>query len=471
MKDVIESQPDYLIFLSGLKVFVDSLRAHKAQEVIFIKDVIEYVELLEENDIPLNDTSPYNQQEEAVQLMTVYSAKGLEFETVYILDCIDKMWNKRHGVNKIILARNTPFMPEPDNNDDFLRAFFVAVTRAKQQVILLSYAIDDKGKDVRPLEFLAGDNGIEEATNKLVAPGADLPVWMTGVLSRRVLKHDEKEWLRPFFETYKLSVTNLNNYLDVTNGGPARYLERNVLRFPESKNPSASYGTAVHEASARAYIQYAKTGKMPGVEFLLEIFEEKIKTARLSTKDERDLLFKGTQKLRDYYERKFKTYGPDLRVEVNFKHQGVRVRGVPLTGAIDQMHLDTVTKKVRVVDLKTGKGQGVWKNGSANEYMKLKLDKYHRQLVFYKLLLENSRDWKGYTVDTGSLLFVEPHPDTNEIYDLETPITQEDTEQLASLIEIVYHKILAFDFPDTDRYPKTAKGVRSFVDDLLAKQI
>ena len=471
LKDVIESQPDYLVFLSGMKVFVDNLRAHKAQEVIYIQDVIEYVELLEENDIPLNDTSPYNQDETAVQLMTVHAAKGLEFETVYVLDCLNSVWNRRLGGQKIQLARNTPFMPEPDNNDDFLRAFFVALTRAKKEVRLFSYELTDKGRVERPLEFLVGKEPLEVLNFTKVEPEAQLPVWMSANLSRRVLKHDEKEWLRPFFETYKLSVTNLNNYLDVTNGGPAKYLERNILRFPESKSPSASYGTAIHEAAARGYVEYVKTGRMPPADFLLEIFANKIQTQRLAPKDERDLLHKGLTKLEEFYHRRFRNYPQNMHVEVNFKHQGVRVNGVPLTGAIDQLRLDPVTKTARVVDLKTGKGQGAWSDSRANEYMKTKLDKYKRQLVFYKLLLENSRDWRDYRVETGSLLFVEPHPETDEIYELEHRITPAETAELAALIEVVYHKIKRFDFPDTSDYPATAKGMQQFIKDLLAGRV
>lgn len=474
LRDVIKDKPEYLIFLSGLKVFVDSLRNYKAKEVIFVKDVVEYVQLLEENELPLNDNSPYNQQEEAVQLMTVYKSKGLEFKVVYVLDCINETWNSKRSMVGISLAKNTPFAPEPDNSDDFLRIFFVALTRAKQKLFLFSYNINESNKEIKQLEFVvSGKNQLEiieaesEGRDAIIE---ELEAWLSGDMEQRTLSLDEQEWLRPFFESYKLSVTNLNNYLDVVSGGPARFLERNILRFPESKNPSASYGTAMHEAIARGYIEFQKKGILPPLDYLMSVFDEKLASERLSRIDYKKMQHKGYLSLPMFYEEQFVNYGDNMKVEVNFKSQGVVIRGVPLSGAIDQMIFDTTNKHVHVIDLKTGKGQERWTGG--NEYMKKKLDGYRRQLVFYKLLVEHSRDFKNYQVHSGSLMFVEPDQETNKIISLTHDISLEETQELAQLIEIVYNKILNFDFPDTSNlYPQTAKGTRMFIDDLLAGKI
>ena len=54
----------------------------------------------------------------------------------------------------ISLAKNTPFAPEPDNSDDFLRIFFVALTRAKKKLFLFSYNINESNKEIKQLEFV-----------------------------------------------------------------------------------------------------------------------------------------------------------------------------------------------------------------------------------------------------------------------------------------------------------------------------
>jgi DNA helicase II / ATP-dependent DNA helicase PcrA len=477
LRDVIKQKPEYLIFLSGLKVFVDSLRKYKSSESIFVKDVIEYLTLIEENDLKINDNSPYNQSEKAVQLMTVYKSKGLEFEVVYVLDCLNDTWNSNRNSQKLSLAKNTPFSPETDTQDDFLRIFFVALTRAKSELYLYYFKKDESSKATKQLEFVVGAQDfvdkIEIETESTEELKAELEGWMYGDFTRRVLSLNEEEWLRPFFETYKLSATNLSNFLDVTNGGPSRFLERNILRFPESKNPAASYGTAIHEALSRGYIEYTKNNVTPDYEKIENYFLEKLSTERLTQKDYNKMKGKGLENLPIFYQKVFKNYDLGMKVEVNFKTQGVRVRGVPLTGAIDQMIFDHQRKTIHVIDLKTGTGSRSW-NGDpgSNEYMKKKLDKYKQQLVFYKLLVENSREFKDYRVESGALVFVEKEDETEEIITLNHVITDQEAQDLADLIEIVYEKITKFDFPETDnKYPDTAKGVRLFIADLLDNNI
>lgn len=64
-----------------------------------------------------------------------------------------------------------------------------------------------------------------------------------------------KELLAHTLESYKLSVTHLTSFLDVTRGGPQHFLLNSLLRFPKSKHPSAEYGSAIHEALQRAFMR------------------------------------------------------------------------------------------------------------------------------------------------------------------------------------------------------------------------
>ncbi len=93
---------------------------------------------------------------EGVNLLTVHASKGLEFETVYIVDLADgrfpniKLMNKNGGI------------------DEERRLFYVAVTRAKKR-LLLSYAKYDKIKkqEYKPSQFLYEAKLLkEEKSNK-----------------------------------------------------------------------------------------------------------------------------------------------------------------------------------------------------------------------------------------------------------------------------------------------------------------
>ena len=50
-------------------------------------------------------------------------------------------------------------------------------------------------------------------------------------------------------------------------------------------------------------------------------------------------------------------------------------------------------------------------------------------------------------------------------------ITEEQTEKLKKLINIVYKKIVSLDFPDISKYSKDLRGIKMFEEDLLENKI
>lgn len=95
--------------------------------------------------------------------------------------------------------------------------------------------------------------------------------------------------------------------------------------------------------------------------------------------------------------------------------------------------------------------------------------KYKNQLVFYKILVENSRAYHGkYQVHQGILEFIQPDDD-GEVIELSCDITDADMTNLKKMVEIVYEKIVKLDFPTVDRYEMNMKGILEFQKDLLMK--
>jgi hypothetical protein len=134
-----------------------------------------------------------------------------------------------------------------------------------------------------------------------------------------------------------------------------------------------------------------------------------------------------------------------------------------ITGKLDLV--DFLDKKTMVVsDYKTGKPSRSWTGKT--DYEKMKLHKYKMQLMFYKLLVEQSRDWHGYTVNSGHIEYVEPTVG-GDIISLATEFTSTEQERLQQLIAAVWRHIINLDMPDISGYAPTLKGMLAFEQDLI----
>lgn len=66
-------------------------------------------------------------------------------------------------------------------------------------------------------------------------------------------------------------------------------------------------------------------------------------------------------------------------------------------------------------------------------------------------MVENSREFSGYTVESACLEFVEPTP-SGEIISLAVDFDEEELTRLEKLIANVWRCIVEFDLPDTSEY-------------------
>jgi DNA helicase-2/ATP-dependent DNA helicase PcrA len=503
------ARAEYLSFLSSLRVFVRALREYKGKkgvrESLYISDLVDFVDIHEKNGIALNDQSPFANATDAVNLLSSHKAKGLEFDTVFVLSCTDDVWAGRGVSNKITLPANMPIEPAGDTEDDQLRLFYVALTRAKRNLYLTSYKVKDDGKESMTLRFLTADNlegtkvvnadeklkkdilrklyepekGDEETFASNYAPETHELLTASWLLYHTPPFFGEEEsLLKSLLEKYQLSVTHLNNYLNVTKGGPRLFLEQNLLRFPQAKSPSGGYGSAIHKTLERFSIKLKRGSDQDGgratLEEVIGWFKEYLEHERLSKQDTIQFLERGTEALTKFYEAKQADFSPEDKVEVNFKDQGVLIEGMGsangttahITGKIDRI-IHVGGGRIVVCDFKTGKAKKEWE--PKGEYEKIKLYEYERQLLFYKLLIDNSRDYKNvYTVNGGKLMFVEPLPN-GQIVELHLDFDEEKLDRVKRLVGIVYKKIMDLDFPDTSMYGEKLEDIIAFEDKLLAE--
>ncbi|MEX0934398.1 MAG: 3'-5' exonuclease, partial [Candidatus Saccharimonadales bacterium] len=457
---------EYIAFLSALKLLRSKLRQYHHSEVIYLKDLVSFIDTHRDNDIPIVDETPFVSHEDSVEVMSAHKAKGLEFKTVFIVDCQEEVWTSSKSRQNIRFPENLPVTPAGDHLDDQLRLFFVAMTRAKSNLYLLGHKHNHKGKESLLMPFL--DHQLFEDIDTPDTKTAEILETSWQSYHPLPREADAKAVLKPILQDYQLNPTAYNKFLNLVRGGPKSFLLESLLKFPQAPSVSASYGTAIHNTLSETY-HLLSQGKQPSEQEIIDIFKHQLHSRRLKPEDEKKMLTRGEQALRRYLKERYSYMDPEHLIEIDFAKQGVVIAGVPIAGKIDKLVLNKDKKTADIYDFKTAKPVANLRSKSDSEEG-LKAWQYRTQLIFYKLLLENSRSWSEYSVDKIVLEFIEPDRKTGEIVLLESDVTSEEVDRTTQLMKAIYSHIQNLDFPETDKYDKNLKGIEAFENDLLGKQ-
>lgn len=467
----LASRPDaYLDALEALRTIRDQVRAHVGTDAPTLADFVGLIDLYRQMKTRLTVVRHRaDHQRGRINLMTAHKSKGLEFDHVFVIGATDGRWGeKARGRSRMIsYPANLPLQPVGNTYDERLRLFFVAMTRAKKALHISFASADRNAKPTLIASFISQQPVNSPADNEDIIAATSIieTDWRDRVT--RPITDDLAALLAPTLESYKLSITHVNNFLDVSRGGPQTFLLNNLLRFPGGRSAKAELGTAVHAALQFAHNRVRVDGALPDVPALLDHFSGALREQRLTTHDFEQWNSYG----RDVLEKFIASHGAGFHenqlTELNFASQGVVIDDARLTGALDLVDLDKQARTIRVTDYKTGKPSRDWRGST--DYDKIKLHKYRQQLMFYQLLTRHSRDFSGYEFTGGVLQFVEPDAKTGEILALEDRFSDADLAEFSRLISVIWRKIMTLDLPDVSGYEQNFKGMLAFEADLLAE--
>ena len=463
--DKLQSQPDaYLDALESLRTIRDSLRNHFDTEEPSLDNFVQLLDSYHQMKIRLNVVrNRADHQSGKVNLLTAHASKGLEFDHVFILSSTDNKWGEkaRSRSRNISYPSNLQLASVGGNYDERLRLFFVAMTRAKQTLHISYSSTGDTGKPQLIASFL----GTKPVTEIEVDAGPDVATAIVETDWRGRLTNPITEslasLLAPKLESYKLSATHLNNFLDVTHGGPQKFLLNNLLQFPQPRSNNSSFGTAVHDSLQFAQETLNHSGNLPSISEIQAKFTEFLSDKGMSQQDFEYWHTHGLSVLEKFIQERGSIFKPGQIAELNFAGQGVVINEARLTGKLDIVSLDKQAKTIHVTDYKTGKPSKDWKASDVKQY------KYRQQLMFYQLLAEKSRDYSNYEFIGANLQFVEPDAQTGEIWSLNDSFSREELDRFEQLIGVVWQKIMTLDLPDISGYEPNYRGMLQFEQDLL----
>lgn len=470
---------DYITHLDSLRTIRQKLREYTNRtEKPTLVELIEFIELHEEMKAPIKRLAQHGDTNQSgVHLMTAHKSKGLEFDTVYIINATDANWGEKAQTRPRLISypANLPLETAGSSISERIRLFFVAMTRAKQQ-LRLSYGLsDDADKATLPASFLVdveleAQNKSAFASDVLARKTRSELAWYAPILA--IPQPTLESVLVPRLSSYALSATDLNAFLDVTNGGPQAFLVDKLLRFPRHSGPQAAYGTAIHFAIQKAHAHFSATKEYRPLEDSLHDFQSQLEKSHLRDHELQEYTRRGIATLEKFLPAKQSTFSTGQKVELSFAHQNCFIGDAHISGALDLVDLSPTDKLARITDYKTGKSLADWKGKSM--YDKVKLHTYRRQLGFYQLLLATSRDYRNYHTEDLRISFVEPlnlHAPEATFSELSTTFNRDELARLEQLIRAVWHCICRADFPNTSEYDPTLDGILAFEDAVIKKYI
>ena len=387
------------------------------------------------------------QNEHGVHFYTTHSAKGNEFEYVFLVGVTKNYWEDKRGGGNEYRMPDTITATEEDAEKTYKkevarRLFYVALTRAKKY-LQVSYALNDNaGKALQTSAFIDEISTAEERTEQTVAATELVShiEWALQPVPEVRIKMANAEWIERVLQQFIMSYTALSKFLRC----PLAFYYETILKVPFQKNDALAFGSAVHYALERMFRDMKDNkGEFPDKDHVIGAFRSALysEASCFTTIQFDRRLEQGNDLLSAYYDRYINTFSKE--VEIEYKVPRYLLDGIPVTGKIDKIEISG--NDCKVVDYKTGDPDrsATPQTAPPNEKEPLGGD-YWRQMVFYKLLLENYEE-KNWKVKTGMFDFVQQNKN-GEYKQVTVPMFAQDEEIVRGQIKDSYGRIMNHEF-------------------------
>lgn len=345
--------------------FFEKLKTFESEhEEANVFAVVEWIDLaMQMGESPLSTDMDWSENN-AVNILTIHSSKGLEFPVVFLVNLVNQRFPTRERHEQIPIPSEIvkEILPEGDYHlQEERRLFYVGMTRARDQLYLTAANFYGEGKRERKISpFVAEALGQE---------------YVDMVLNRQKVKSSTiqptlLEWAEQFNQktitvtekTPSNSLTYLS-YSQITcfDMCPLHYQLRYTYRVPAFPSPAQSFGISVHGA-LRDYFQKIVRGEKISpdeVETLLNAVW--IDEGYASKSHEEVAKQKAVYVLKKYIEKELdflkksakKTIATEIPFKFFVKNDSIRPMGIQFGGRIDRVDM-LEDNTIEIIDYKTG---------------------------------------------------------------------------------------------------------------------
>jgi DNA helicase-2/ATP-dependent DNA helicase PcrA len=331
-----------------------------------LAEFLEYLDYYQQANcvISLNDDDVPG---DAVQLMTVHGAKGLEFPQVFVLRVNSRAFpvSDRKPLFEFPVELMKEELPEGDyHTQEERRLFYVALTRAEDRLTLTTIT-EKKGKVPLFIEDILMDAATKKRDVMQIAPrvtiagGEDdfaaskeaeaqlFPAGGPAKIFSRVAKWAET-YCPDIPEPLKLSPSSVMGYRSC----PQQFLFQKLWSIEGEAKATLTFGRVVHSTIRRAMTE-TKKGNLLRFEEVQRIYENEWSASGFEDDyQEQEYKKDGLEQLRTFHAAALKALPEILEQEKGFELD--LENNVIVKGRIDQIN-SLGRKDVEIVDYKTGK--------------------------------------------------------------------------------------------------------------------
>jgi len=332
----------------NISKFFNKLKSYEADhEDASVFAVADWIRLnLELKESPLVEEESLNEYD-AVNILTVHAAKGLEFPVVFLTNLSQGRFPTYDRKEKIPIPEQLikESLPQGDYHlEEERRLFYVALTRAKDLVFLSASFFYGEGKRERKIsQFLVetlGEEKVKKNINLKKEEKKQLSIFDFAPKKEIIIpiKKDYQEFSFSQLEIYKTC--------------PLQYKYQYILKIPTTPTAAESFGISIHQTLQRFYQTYKKD-KKADINFLIDIYHQSwIPVGYGSLFHERRMKKEGEKILKEFINHFHPPRGKIIAIEKMFK---IKIgKKLCLKGKIDRID-QLEGKKVEIIDYKTGK--------------------------------------------------------------------------------------------------------------------
>ncbi len=257
----------------NISKFFDKLKTYEIEhEDATVPAVVDWIDLSSElGESPLSVDLDWT-KENAVNILTVHSSKGLEFPVVFLVNLVVQRFPTTERSEQIPIPEELikEILPKGDYHiQEERRLFYVGMTRAMDRLYLTAANYYGEGKRERRLSpFIFEALGEEAISREIVQEKGKQLSFLDYKPAEKIKEDSLRSTNQPIHIDY-LSYSQIEAFQTC----PLHFKLKYIYRIPTPPSASQSFGTSIHE-TIKDFYTFVKNGSRPSEDLILKLLEE-----------------------------------------------------------------------------------------------------------------------------------------------------------------------------------------------------